>query len=104
MISFPQKSLGHQFDAYRIGRLKTQFGNYRAEIHVEDLRIWFDEQEWEPGTYNRYKSTLSLTYRLAIENHKTTTNPARLIKRKCEDNGRVRLLNQLTPLKTDLEI
>jgi hypothetical protein len=50
---------GFQFDAYRIGRLKEQFGNYSAEIPVEDFRRWFSEQEWKAGTYNRYKSTLS---------------------------------------------
>ena len=29
---------GQQFDGYRIGRLKDEFGNYAAEIPVEDLR------------------------------------------------------------------
>jgi hypothetical protein len=32
-----------------------------------------------------------------------STNPARLLKRKHEDNGRVRFLNQLAPAKTDVE-
>jgi len=94
---------GQQFDAYRIGRLKDEFGNYAAEIPVEDLRRWFSEQEWQPGTHNRYKSTLSLMFRLAIENKKASTNPARLLKRKREDNGRVRFLNQLAPAKTEAE-
>jgi hypothetical protein len=56
---------GQQFDAYRIGRLKDEFGNYAAEIPIEALREWFSEQEWQPGTHNRYKSTLSLMFRLA---------------------------------------
>jgi hypothetical protein len=94
---------GYRFDAYRIGRLKVQFGNHDAEIPVEDLRRWFDAQEWQSGTHNRYKSTLSLTYRLAIENKKVTTNPARLLKRKREDNGRVRFLNQFPPMKTQAD-
>jgi hypothetical protein len=34
---------GQQFDAYRIGRLKDEFGNYPAEIPAEDLRRWFSE-------------------------------------------------------------
>ena len=58
------KNQGHQFDTYRHGRLNEEFGNRNAEIPIEDLRGWFDQQDWEPGTYNRYKSTLSLTYRL----------------------------------------
>src|SRR5713101_1778816 len=94
---------GQQFDAYRIGRLKDEFGNYAAEIPVEDLRRWFSEQDWQPGTHNRYKSTLSLMFRLAIENKKASTNSARLLKRKREDNGRVRFLNQLAPAKTEVE-
>jgi hypothetical protein len=44
---------GQQFDAYRIGRLKDEFGNYAAEIPIEALREWFSEQEWQPGTHNR---------------------------------------------------
>jgi hypothetical protein len=72
---------GQQFDTYRIGRLKDEFGNYAAEISIEALREWFSEQEWQPGTHNRYKSTLSLMFRLAIENKKASTNPARLLKR-----------------------
>lgn len=88
---------GSKFDAYRIGRLKSEFGNYQAEIPIEDIRRWFSEQNWEAGTQNRYKTTLSLIYRLAIENKKATTNPARLLKRKEEDNGRVRFLGQFRP-------
>ena len=92
---------GCQFDAYRLGRLKEEFGGSDVLIPIEDLRRWFDQQTWENGTYNRYKSTLSLTYRLAIENGKATSNPARLLKAKREDNGRVRFLNQFEPIKTD---
>lgn len=94
---------GHKFDAYRIGRLEQQFGNCRAELSIDDVRRWFDEQDWEPGTHNRYKSTLSLTFRLALENRKVASNPARLLKRKREDNGRVRFLNQFEPAKTEVE-
>ena len=94
---------GQQFDGYRIGRLRDEFGNYAAEIPIEDLRRWFSEQEWQPGTHNRYKSTLSLMFRLAIENKKASTNPARSLKRKREDNGRVRFLNQLAPAKTEVD-
>jgi integrase len=98
-------NLGQQFDAYRIGRLKEEFNTSPAEIPVDRLRRWFDEQEWKPGTYNRYKSTLSLIYRLAIEHKKvgTGTNPARLLRRKPEDNGRVRFLNRFQPAKTSVE-
>jgi integrase len=95
---------GQQFDLYRIGRLKGEFGNQpAAKIPIEDFRRWFDSQDWEDGTYNRYRTMLSLIYRLAIENGKVESNPAKLLKRKREDNGRVRFLNQFTPLKTSRE-
>jgi len=36
---------GQQFDLYRIGRLKEEFGNGPASIPIEDLRKWLSEQE-----------------------------------------------------------
>jgi integrase len=94
---------GWQFDTYRIGRLKRKFGNCSAEITIAELRSWFASQEWTNGTHNRYKSTLSLIFRLGIENGKTSSNPARLLKRKREDNGRVRFLNQFLPAPTAID-
>ncbi len=94
---------GQQFDLYRIGRLKEEFGNQPAMIPIEDIRRWFGEQEWRNATYNRYKTTLSLVFRLGIENGKVKCNPAKLLKHKTEDNERVRFLNQFAPEKTELE-
>lgn len=94
---------GAQFDEYRLNRLIAEFGNRPAELPIEELRHWFGEQEWKPGTFNRYKSVLSLVYRLGIEHKKIRTNPAKLLKRKHEDNERVRFLNQFPPLDTDDE-
>jgi integrase len=89
-------NLGYQFDGYRIGRLVAEFGSRNADLAIEQIRAWFNEQAWEAGTYNRYKSTLSMLYRVGIENNKIKTNPARLLKHKREENGRVRFLNQHT--------
>jgi integrase len=94
---------GHKVDTYRITRLKEEFGNRSAEIPIHELRTWFDDQEWEPGSYNRFKTVLSLIYRLGMENKKVSSNPAKLLKHKREDNGRVRFLNQYEPLPTDNE-
>jgi integrase len=96
-------NLGQKFDGYRIGRLTVEFGNRPAEVPIEDLRRWFTQQEWTSGTFNRYKSTLSLIYRLGVEHGKVTTNPAKLLRRRREDNGRVRFLNQFPPLKSALD-
>jgi hypothetical protein len=35
--------------------------------------------------------------------HNKATNPPRLLKRKHEDNGQVRFLNQLAPAKSEVE-
>jgi hypothetical protein len=83
---------GQQFDGYRIARLVAEFGNRNADIPVANFRSWFDDQDWKPGTHNRCRSTLSLIYCLGIENKKVSENPARLLKHKHEDNGRVRFL------------
>jgi integrase len=85
---------GWRTDHCRIGQLLREFGNRPAEIPIEDLRKWFSEQEWTPATFNRYKSMLSLIYRLGMENKKVDSNPAKLLKCKHEDNGRIRFLNQ----------
>lgn len=45
-----------------------------------------------PATLNRYRSLLSLTYRLAIENGKIESNPLKSVKRRKENNERVRYL------------
>jgi len=42
-------------------------------------------------------------YRLAIEAKKVTSSPAKLIRSKKEDNGRIRYLNEYKPLKTRVD-
>lgn len=92
-----------KYDVYRLGRLKEEFGNRPAEIPIEDLRKWMGEQTWKPATANRYKSLLSLIYRLGIEHGKVKVSPAKLLKHQREDNGRIRFLNQFTPAETDVD-
>ena len=40
-----------------------------------------------PATFNRYKALFSLTFRVGVDNGKVTMNPARLVKRRREDNA-----------------
>jgi hypothetical protein len=96
-------NVGSQFDEYRPDRLIAEFGNRPEEIPGEDLRRWFAGQEWRPATCNRYKTRLSLVYRLGIENKKVKTNRATLLKRKRERNERIRFLGQVAPAKTEDE-
>jgi site-specific recombinase XerD len=88
---------GQKIDIHRIDHLDKEFGNRAAEIPIDELREWFTSHHWSAGTWNRYKSVLSRIYRLGIENMKITGNPARLLKRQKEGDGRVRFLNQHDP-------
>jgi len=72
-------------------------------ITIEEIRRWFDAQKWRNGTSNRYRSTLSLIYRLGIENAKVRSNPAKLLRHKREDNERNRFLHQFSPATTELD-
>ena len=45
-----------------------------------------------PAPLNRYKALLFLIYGLGIRSGKVTANPARLVKRRCQNNARVRWL------------
>ena len=51
-----------------------------------------ESSKWLPGTVNRHRSLLSLTYRLAIRNGKVRENPVRQVLRKRENNIRTRFL------------
>jgi integrase len=88
---------GSGIDKYRIKKLRDAFGNRPAEVPIADLRDWFDEQKWEPATFNRCRTVLGLIYKLGMENGKVESNPRRLLKHKREPDGRVRFLNQFEP-------
>lgn len=47
----------------------------------------------KPATVNRYRTLLSLTFSLAVRNEKLISNPVRLVKRRKENNERVRFLD-----------
>jgi integrase len=95
---------GHANDSYRCEQLKAAFGERPAEaIPIDAFRNWFDNQEWQPGTFNRTRTVLFSIYRLGAENNKVTVNPAKLLKRKRVCDDRVRFLNQFPPLPTDID-
>jgi hypothetical protein len=54
-------NLGAAVDKYRIKKLKEAFGNRPAEIPISDLREWFGDQKWAPGTFNRCRTVLGLS-------------------------------------------
>jgi integrase len=88
----------HSDDVQRMTRLLGWFGNRSAEsVTPQDIERRFeeciDEYGWAPSTVNHYRSLLSLAYRLAIRNGKTSVNPARATRHRKEDNSRVRYLS-----------
>jgi site-specific recombinase XerD len=85
-------------DAYRMGLLLEWFGTRAAEsITAPDieraLATAAEQYGWSPGTVNRYRSLLSLTYRLGIRSGKVRENPVRQVARRKENNLRVRFLD-----------
>jgi site-specific recombinase XerD len=82
-------------DECRMTRLLEWFSRLPAEsIYPQEIEQRFAEPDWAPATANRYRSLLSLTYRLAIRNRKVRENPAHLVQHRLEDNARLRLLDQ----------
>jgi integrase len=86
-------------DVFRMGRIREWFGEMPADsINPQDIERRLanlgEEEGLRPATLNRYRSLMSLTFRLGIESDKVTANPARLVKRRLEDNERERYLSQ----------
>jgi integrase len=88
----------HDKDTQRMKKLLGWLGTRPADsITPQEVERWLadraDENDWSPATVNRYKALLSLTFRLAMENGKANGNPARLVRRRRENNARVRFLS-----------
>jgi integrase len=96
---------GAATDKGRIEKLKQKFGYYAADsISPVEITAWLNSNaDWSPATRNRYRSSVSLIFRLAIKGHKAKENPARLLERYKESKGRIRFLNQYSPLPTELD-
>ena len=87
-------------DVCRMGRIREWFGEMPAEaITPADigrrLARLADEESLAAATLNRYRSLMSLMFRLGMESGKVAANPARLVRRRLEDNARVRFLSEV---------
>jgi len=89
-------------EAYRIDRwhMETILGWFRGksaeELNPQDIERRLNELASDgrkPATVNRYRTLLSLTFSLAVRNGKLVSNPVRLVKRRKENNERVRFLD-----------
>jgi integrase len=84
-------------DVARMEVLKEWFSGRAAETITPDeieakLKEAGEGNNWTPSTVNHHHTLLSLTYRLAIRNRKVKESPVRGIRRRAENNSRVRFL------------
>jgi integrase len=88
-------------EAYRIDRwhmvtLLTWFRERVAEevtpLEIERKLSKLAEDGRKPATVNRYRTLVSLVFSLAVRNGKLASNPVRQVKRRKENNERVRFL------------
>jgi integrase len=87
----------YKTDVPRFASLKEWFGSYPAEELTpqeieKTLARTAEKEKWAASTFNHYRSLMSLSYRLGIQNRKVTSNPARSVTHRREDNNRVRFL------------
>ena len=86
-------------DVTQSALLRGWFG-CRAAVEVgpreldQKLRAEMQARGWAPATVNRYKATMSLIYRVAVNNGLVDVNPARLVRQLRADNARIRFLSQ----------
>ena len=83
-----------QLMTYRYGILGDWFkGRKATTITSEEIDAKLSEHCKTPANYNRYRNSLSHTYKLGIESGKVAANPARAVKLRQENNTRVRFLD-----------
>jgi integrase len=75
--------------------LQPVFGDRSAaEITPQEIDRFLSSHCKTPATCNRYRAYISLCYRLGMENGKVSTNPARLVRMRTENNSRRRYLSR----------
>jgi integrase len=65
-----------------------------AEITPQEVDRFLTERCKSPATANRFRAFFSLCYRIGMENGKVTSNPARLVRMRRENNARLRFLSR----------
>jgi hypothetical protein len=77
----------------RLAKITADFGDREAEkVKPEEIDAWLVAHCKTPATANRYRALFSLVYREALRNRKVTSNPARLVRQRHEENGIIRWL------------
>jgi integrase len=84
----------YRTDCVRLGKLAEWFGQRVADtILPSEIERQLAAHCKTAATSNRYRAALSLTYKLGEQNGKVDANPARKVKQRREDNGRLRFLS-----------
>ncbi len=79
----------------RVKRLVAEFGEKPADkIKPAEIDAWLSKATKTPATSNRYRALFSLIFREALRNGKVANNPARLVRQRAENNGRIRFLSE----------
>jgi integrase len=83
----------------KIERLRPEWGSRKVvDITKQDVVRWLQKEmvsrEWTVSTMNRWQACFSLVFRVGVDNEKIAINPASRIRRKTEDNQRVRYLTE----------
>jgi len=82
----------------KIEAMLPVFGARPAEEITKQEIVTFltraaNERGWKPSSENRWQAAFSLIFRVGVDNEKIEKNPAARIRRKTENNGRVRFLD-----------
>ena len=78
----------------RMELIIRELGSRPADsVKPKEIEDWLARHpEWSPATKNRYKTVLSNAYQLALTSDRVNRNPARLVERRNEGDGRIRYL------------
>jgi integrase len=77
-----------------LGWFKERAADQITPQEIERKLALLAEGGRKPATVNRYRALLSLVFSLAVRNRKLETNPVKLVKRRKENNERVRFLDE----------
>lgn len=79
----------------RLKKIRPGFDERVADsIKPEEIDAWLSANTKTPATSNRYRALFSLVFREALRNGKVSSNPARLVRQKKEENGVIRWLTE----------
>jgi integrase len=78
----------------QLAQLEKWWGSRVADsLTPSEIESKLSEHTKAPATFNRYKATVSLAYKVGIADGKVPVNPARNVRQRTENNARLRFLS-----------